>query len=249
MGNPVLEAFKSGTPFTYFHTRVLNRDALDLAISTKTSIEIDLSITDQGDIYIGHPLSFYDFFKIPKPNSLKLDLVLEEIRKSGIFLVLDLKSQLLTDKAIEIVENVGADNCLLHSYANELVFEENIKQTDIEPHWVDENLPLDKIFEVKNKTGVPVVVSCRGLNNEFIATKGEDKIIERIVGVVGDKAIGVSLFLHHDECPSLSVIEKLIDHKLLTLINLDYVPFEMRPPLYLGLSDDIENATLNRQFE
>ena len=76
MTNPINEIISKQKSFTYFHTRVLNREILDRAKQAKKSLEIDLSIDKNGKPYIGHLLSFYEFINIQAPNNLELDIVL-----------------------------------------------------------------------------------------------------------------------------------------------------------------------------
>jgi hypothetical protein len=243
VSNPVLNIFNTKVPYIYFHTRVIDRETLDLAIATKKSIEIDLSMTYDGQIYIGHPLSFYEYFKKPKPNNLDLKIALEEIKNAGLFLVLDVKNKLLVKEAIEIIKYIGIEKCVLHSYIQELVFSENISDTNIEPHWVEEHLPLSSVMEIKTATDVPLILSCRGIDNKFLSKSNEDEIVEKIVKVAKNNAIAVSLYLHHNEFPPKSITSRLLDKNILTLLNIDVTPIEMRPNIYIGLSDSIENAT------
>lgn len=243
MPNPVLNIFNAGSPYIYFHTRILDRKTLDIAISAKKSVEIDLSMSFEGEIYIGHPKSFYEYFELPQPNNLELNIALQEIKKAGLFLVLDIKNHLLVNKAIEIINYIGIENCLLHSYVKELVFNENLSKKDIEPHWVEEHLPLSSVMEIKNATDVPLVLSCRGISNNFLSNIDEDELIQKILAVVKDNAIAVSLYLHHDEFPPKSIVDKLLTNEILTLLNIDVTPIDNRPNVYIGLSDSITNAS------
>ena len=51
MTNPINEIISKQKSFTYFHTRVLNREILDRAKQAKKSLEIDLSIDKNGKPY------------------------------------------------------------------------------------------------------------------------------------------------------------------------------------------------------
>ena len=243
MNNRALNVINNNKPFTYFHTRVLDRNTLDLAVATRKSIEIDLSITDDGKVYIGHPLSFYEYFKIPKPNNLLLPAVIEEIKKAGLFLVLDIKNKNLANQAVEIIKYIGVENCLLHSYVNELVFDELLDEKETEAHWPDEHIPLNAVLAISNATDVPLILSPRGNFTSQLTNTEQDKIVEKIINVAKNNAIAVSMNLHSGECPPIYMMEELLSHDILTLLNIDLISIENRPSRYIGLTDNIKNAS------
>src|ERR1700748_3067082 len=99
LSNPIRKIFEKRQPFIIFHTHIINRQILDAAIAARKSLEVDLSITDDGEIYVGHPLSYYTSLSLPPPNNVPLDIVLREMKAANLFLVLDCKDVKVLPKA------------------------------------------------------------------------------------------------------------------------------------------------------
>ena len=243
MTNPINEIISKQKSFTYFHTRVLNREILDRAKQAKKSLEIDLSIDKNGKPYIGHPLSFYEFMNIQAPNNLELDIVLNEMKSANIFLVLDIKSKKLISLATEIIKNFGAEKCLLHSYTSELEFKPYSSDLVIEPHWINEHIALESIMEIKYSTGVPLALSCRGIDKQYFDTHNEDDAIDKIVEVVNGNIEPIALNLHTDDILPVNILNSLLENSIIPLINIDKTLNAKFPPLYLGASDHLSKAS------
>jgi hypothetical protein len=102
---------------------------------------------------------------------------------------------------------------------------------------------LEPILEVKRATDVPLVLGCRGLSNELIEAKGEPTVVEQIIEVVVGNAEIVAPYMPWDEIPPLTMMETLLGHGIISLINVDRVPPERRPKIYLGATDDLEQSS------
>ena len=90
MNNPAFEAIKKDEPFVYFHTHVIDESILESAIQAGKSLEVDMSVDKDDQLYVGHPENFYtELKKIPLPDNLPLDEVLEKMKKSNLYLVID----------------------------------------------------------------------------------------------------------------------------------------------------------------
>lgn len=250
MANPILRIFEVNKPFIFFHTHVIDRKVLDAAVTAKKSLEVDISITDEGEIYVGHPLSHYRSAGLPPPNNLPLDVVLHEMKAAGLFLVLDCKDVKVLPKAREIIEDYGPDNALYHSWSDALTLNPYLKAWDTtQPNWPGEELPHTEILKLRQATGVPMTLSChRGLTRERLNTDG-DVIADRIAEILDGNAEGVSFTMPKDQLAPVKVMQKLLEHKILTNFSVDIVPPEERPSIYLGYSDYLELASDPKDFQ
>lgn len=243
MPSPILQIIPKHKPFTYFHTHVVDRNVLNAAITAKKSLELDISITEEGTIYIGHPLPMYKFFNMPPPNNLPLDTVLKESKAAGLFLMFDCKDVRVLPTVQKKILEYGIENCILHCCTKALLFQPFAKKIIVEPHWNRERIALDPILAVKRATNVPLALCCMGLSDELIQKLGETTVLKRLLEVAEGNAEVVVLAMPKDELPPLSIMEKLLERGILSLFNIDHTPPEKRPPIFLGSTDVLTRAT------
>lgn len=247
--NPIRQIFEVQKPFTFFHTHVIDRRILDTAVAARKSLEVDLSITDDGEIYVGHPLSHYTALGLPPPNNLPLDVILYEMKAAGLFLVLDCKDVRVLPKAREIIEAYGAENILYHSWSDALTLRPYLKEWDtFQPNWIGEELPHTEILKLRKATNVPMTLSChRGLTTKRLESHG-DIIADRLAEILDGTAEAVSFTMPKGQFAPVAVMQKLLAHKILTNFSIDIVPPEARPPFYLGYTDHLELASNPSEF-
>lgn len=244
MRNPINNIITSKKPLVYLHTHEITQSILDRVLATGVALELDISVSDTGNLYIGHPLQMYKFKHLPNPNNLPLDKVIHECKKADIFLMFDVKDVRALPEVKDIIARYGAHRCILHACVEELVFRPFSKKLIIEPHWNDEQLPVDKVLAVKKATGVPVALCSRGISEEAIARNSEEAITQKILAVVKDNAeVFVPSFPSGEAVP-LSLMQTLLDSGILSLFNVDKRPKELRPRAYFGSTDTIEDASI-----
>jgi hypothetical protein len=242
--NPVAQILELRKPFNVFHTHIIDRKIMDEAVASGKSLEIDISITQEGTIYVGHPLPHYTALNLPPPHNLPLEIIVREAKAAGLFLILDLKDVKTIAKAKEIVTVYGAENCLIHAFAKELSFHpwppkvQAIKG----PCWEQEELPVDELLRLRETTGVPLMLSCHGLTVERLRHEG-DHILDRIISVTNQEVLSIGLSLPPDEDAPLTATTKLIEHGIVPSISLDRTGSQNRPEFFLGFTDHLDRAT------
>ena len=240
--NPVTNIVKDGKPFVYFHTHVITEETLQKAIDAQASIEIDIAVTADGTHYIGHPLEFYAFKGLPLPNNLPLDEVLDRVYQSGIFLALDCKDVRALPKIKELIERFGPNRCQVHAWVDRLLFKPYPLEITIEPHWGHEDILYEKVLELRQQTGVPLVMAVRGLTQERLRQEGY-QIINKIIAAAKGHAESIYFYLPNFELPPSKLIDELLKNNLVVYFNVDAVPKKQWPQLYHGMTDYIESAT------
>jgi hypothetical protein len=221
---------------------------LETAKTVGRSLEVDMAAKEDGTVFIGHPLSFYAFKDLPPPNNLPLDTVTSEMKQAGLTIVLDCKDIRVLPTAKEIVRDFGDEHALVHAWAQELKFQPYPPEITVEPHWSFEDLPLNKILELKAETDVPVIISARGLTMDRLTSAEGEAIVQRIINTAEGKVDAVNFNLPEGEAPPLPIMQKLLEHRILTWFNIDKVPQEARPPIFLGASDRIETTSRPQDF-
>ncbi len=249
MLNPVRRIFDKQQPFIIFHTHVIDRKVLDAAVAAGKSLEVDLSIDENGKIYVGHPLSHYISSNLPPPNNLPLDVILSEMKAANLFLVLDCKDVKVLPKAQEIIKEYGPENCLFHSWSDALILRPYLEEWDsAQANWAAEELPHAEIIKLRQATGVPMTLSChRGLTRGRLQTDG-DAIVDRIAEILGGNAEALSFVLPPGQIAPMPAMQRLLERHILPHLHIDDVPAKARPPAYLGWTNYLEHASDPKDF-
>jgi hypothetical protein len=242
--NPVVQALKFRRPFNVFHTHVIDRAIMDAAVANGRSLEVDISITPEGTIYVGHPLSYYKAANLPPPSNLPLEMITKEAKAAGLFLILDLKDVKTIPTAREVISEYGVENCLVHAYCKELSFRPWPPKVQAikEPNWEGEELPLEELLDLREATGVPLALSCHGITQERLYGEGED-ILEQIVAIAEQGVFSISFSMPPDEDAPLVFANKLIEHDIVPMIRVDDTTPQNKPDFFLGFTDYLEQAT------
>lgn len=243
MPNPVSSILATGRPFTYFHTHAFTAETLSLALKVGRSLEIDISMDDAGKLYVGHPTSFYDFKGVPMPANLPLEAILDAVEHSDIFTVFDCKDVRALPAVRGFIERLGPERTLFHSWVDALLFEPYPSSLVREPHWPLEDLPLEAVAELGSSTGVPLMLSARGLTLQRLAGPEREEILSRICAVAAHSVVAVSLTLPGLIPPPRSVSEVMLRAGVVPVAHVDLVEEEELPELYLGVTDDLRRAT------
>ncbi len=228
-------------PLIYLHNHEITREVLDAAkeVNKKkfTYLEVDLRDDGNGKFSIGHPEEFYVFKGMKPPDNLPLETVLKEMKEAGLSIVLDVKHVGALKKAEEIIHDFGPGRCVQHGFVKEFQFKQDPEEKDAEPHWKHEDLPLDKLLDVKRNTGVPLIVSARRLTMDRLNSDEGKEIVEKIIDAGKGKVDAVNFNLPKGEAPPLDIMDRLLEQGILTMFNVDLVPLEKRPKVFLGMSE------------
>jgi len=224
---------------------------MDATAAAGKSLEVDISIDDNGSIYVGHPLSEYKFDGLPPPQNLPLAEVITKSKAANLFLVLDCKDVQVLPTVQKLIEDYGPEHCLIHAFAAELSFKPwpPKVQAVAKPGWIPGELPLAKLLELKRATQSPLVLSCHGLTLERLQS-GRDQIMKRILEVAETNQVeAVNFYMPKDELMPLDLANELIDRHILPLIPVDRTPPPARPRVYLGATDIIDQASDPKDFK
>ena len=247
--NPIHRVFELQKPFTFFHTHVLDQTVMNKATKSGKSLEVDVSIDDNGQIFVGHPLSEYEFDHLPPPSNLPLEEVIAQSKAANLFLVLDCKDVRLLPAVQKVIKGYGAERCAIHSFTDALSFKPwpPKVQAVAKPGWIPGELPLEELLELKLATEAPLILSCHGLTAERVESEKE-QIMKRVLDVAKNDVEVVNFYMPKDELMPLDLADELIKQHVLPLIPVDRTPSEACPKIYLGATDIVEQASDLKDF-
>lgn len=235
-------AFETRTPFIYLHMHKINDELLSAAIKANGSIEIDVSVDESGELFIGHPHSFYEYKNLDLPDNLPLDFVIDAIQDTNLIVVIDCKDVRAVDWIRKTIARLGVHRVIVHAWVDTLLFKPYDVTLDIEPNWIYEDLPLNVLEKLHEDTDVSIIISSRGLSNAYIAAH-YDHVIEMILLSTKNTSAAMNLNLPNNEVPSRKLTAELMKSKILTLQNIDKVSSGALPLTYIGMTDDLNAQT------
>lgn len=246
LDNPIAHMIAHQEPFVYFHTHEITQAVLDRVLIAGKSIEIDVSVHENGEVYIGHPPAFYAYKQLPPPANLSLSAVLDQLQDTDVYIVLDCKDVRALPTVRKIIERFGVHRILFYSWIDELLFTPYSASMTIEPHWLHEDLPILSVQQLYAATGVPIVLGCRGLSDAKLR-QSWPMIYDRIVEVhEKTQCIGVHFNLPGFALPQAVHMRALIDEGIVPWVNVDHVLSTARPSIYVGATDNIDQASVPR---
>lgn len=241
--NIVLEAIKNNEPYIYFHTHKVTETLLHRAIISNKSIELDVSFDEKIGPIIGHPLAFYKYRGIQKPESLPFHDAIKKLTSTKIVVVLDCKDVRALPYLETVALELGRHRVLLHAWVDSLSFKPYADDVVVEPHWDTENMPEHHLRSFYNKTGVPVVLSCRGLTLNNMSTN-KDKFYETLKNLT-DFCVAVNPNLSPSSSLPAELIEMISKLGMVPWINVITTSVPDGLTVYIGASDDLNDCSMS----
>ncbi len=248
--HPVEQAKRLRQPYIYWHVREVHEAEMQQAIDRKSSIEWDIALDDETGLpYIGHPKPFYtEEFNLPLPTNINLESVVAMAREAPeLLIVLDCKYEKALPKIAEIIQTLGVNRTLVHSFIKEWgePYESDIH---VEAHWKHEDVPLQAIRDFQKQTGAKCIGASRALSVERLQ---RSDLLNRMISTAGDTFESLSLFLLGPGRPPvplgapLPYLKKIAAAGYLPWINVDLAKdIQSFDFPYIGMTDLPERATV-----
>ena len=249
MENPIFLSEQSGKSFVYYHTHRVYKENLEEAITSKKSIELDISFDEKGVFYekgayyIGHPVTFYTEFGKEFHNNMLLEEAIKILEaNSDIFVVLDCKDIRAFIKIEEIIKRLGAHRCLFHAFIKEWSFRPFESDIEVEPHWKEEEIPLEEVLRFKERNKIPIIGACKGFSEKRLRDRN---VVNQIIDSVKGRDIdSISLYMPGTILPPLDLARQLSQAGFLNWINIDKIEgVDLSGITYIGMTDVLERAS------
>ncbi len=238
----VRRILNSEKPFVFYHTHIVNEENLQHAIAEEKSMDLDVSIDDEGNPYLGHSPEYHRKSGEPYFDSVPLWRAVDLISKSNIAVMVDCKHYDAWPVIEEIVEKIGPERCRVGSYVSELKFEHS--RGGEEPDYLTDWSPAEKLRLLKEKyPAVTTVVYARWLPNDLLVSGEYKKLIEHVRDVVST---------HHVDSVSLNIPYETVTNEwlryfriknIIPAINVNNIDTTKLTEVYIGETDYLENAS------
>lgn len=234
----------SKRPFILFHTHSVTKNTLQRAIREGKSMDLDVCIDDTGEAYLGHPKEYHDKSGDPWKENMPIWEAVNMIRQSDIPVIVDCKHFDAWPFVGDVVNKIGAEKCLVHSFASELKFD--FSRGNNEPDFLSEWSPIEKLNLIKDKfPSVSTCVSCKWLPNNLLLINDYNNILRDIRRILKENRVDTLCLNIPNETFSDNSIQFFLKEGILPHIGIDNIDTTKLSEIYIGETDNLNSASLS----
>lgn len=229
-----------GKPFVLYHTECATEEALRQAINESKSMDLDISIDDLGNPYLGHSKEYYEKSREIRPRSMPFHEAVELISKSNIPVIVDCKHYDAWSVIEEVIDKIGAHRCMVHSFASEFKFDYDHNDLDYLTEWS----PIEKLNQIKNIFPLATTTaSCKFLPSDILLSAKYKKILINIRETLADNHIDTICLNVPDKTMSDKILRFFLFKKIIPHIGIDKIDTSKLSKIYVGETDILTNAS------
>ena len=231
---------KENKPFVLFHTHSATREAIENAIASGKSMDLDICVDDSGNPYLGHSKEYYEKSGETQPETMPFVKAIELVSKANIPVIVDCKHYDAWPIVENVISKIGAHRCLVHSFAKELKFDFEHSDQDYLTEWS----PIKKLTEIKNKFPLATITaSCKFLPNDLLLSPKYDEVLQKIREILKTNAIDTVCLNVPDNTMSDKILQFFLEEKILPHVGIDNIDSSKLSLLYIGETDILTNAS------
>lgn len=228
------------TPFVFYHTYSVTNESIQASIDANTSMDLDVCVDEEGHPYIGHSQEFYKISGEKQEDCLPLWEAVEKIASSTIAVIIDCKHHDAWHVVEEVIEKIGAERCLVHSYISQLHFNYNLYDHDYPTEWSD----AEKLKMLKEKfPSVTTTASCKFLPEDFVTNPEYHPVWEQIREILVANNINTVCLNIPDHTISNTVLNFFLEKEILPHLNVDGLDLRSITSVYVGETNIQANAS------
>ncbi len=229
-------------PFVLCHTHLVTEEILSRAMAENKSIDLDVSIDDQGNPYLGHSQEYYRMSGNKPDRSMPLWEAVEKVAAGKIPVVVDCKDARSWQVIEEVIGKIGPHRCLADTFVSELKFDYSYSSSNDYPI---EFSPIERLRTLREKfPNLTLTASCKFLPDDFFtAEKKYRSEWERIRNLLVANNIDTVSFNVQTKTMSDDVLNFFLEKEIILKINIDGYDLSKVTSLYVGESDVFESMS------
>jgi hypothetical protein len=232
--------FSKNKPFVLFHTHSATRDVIESAISSGKSMDLDISIDDSGNPYLGHSKEYYEKSGETQPVTMSFAEAIKLVSKASIPVIVDCKHYDAWPIVENVISQIGVHKCLVHSSATELKFDYEHNDNDYLTEWS----PIKRLTEIKNKfPAVTITASCNFLPSNLLLSPRHEDLLGKIRKVLRTNSIDTVCLNVPDSTMSDKILDFFLAEKILAHVGIDSTDISKLSKLYIGETNILANAS------
>jgi hypothetical protein len=229
----------SKRPVVLFHTWTVTRELLAQAIREKRSMDLDVSVDERGNPYLGHSKEYHDKTYQPFFKSMPLGEAVELIARSTIPVIVDCKHFEAWPVVEEMVKELGPERCLAHSFVSDLKFDAGRLQG--EPDFVVEWSPIGRLRQLKAKfPSITTTASAKWLPADLLISDKYDALLSRVTNLLKENQIDTVCLNVPDSTFSDESLRLFLREGIISHVGVDHADVTRLSEVYIGETDRLE---------
>lgn len=232
----------SKKPFVLFRTYSVTKKILQQAIKEGKSMDLDVCVDDAGKPYLGHSKEYHDKSGDPREENMPLWKAIDMIAESNISVIVDCKHFDAWPIVEEVVNKIGAEKCLVHSFISELKFDYSRKNG--EPDFLTEWSPIEKLRLFKGKfPAVSTSASCKWLPNDLLLSDRYKNLLQDIRQILKDNKVDTLCLNIPNETFSDNSLQFFLTENIIPHIGIDNIDTTKLSEIYIGETENLRLAS------
>jgi hypothetical protein len=232
----------SGRPLVLFHAWTVTRPLLAQAIRENRSMDLDVSIAEDGNPYLGHPKEYHVKTGEPFFDSIPLWEAIQELARSSIPVIVDCKQFDAWPVIDEIVGQLRPERCLVHSFVSELKFQAGREQG--EPDFLVEWSSLSNLRALKQRfPSVTTSASAKWLPADVLLSEKYDALLDRIATALKEHTVDTICLNVPDSTFSDRALRLFLKNGILAHVGIDRSEPAQLSEVFIGETDRLELAS------
>jgi len=238
---------KSQKPYIFFHTWEVTRELLSQVIAQHKTIDLDISVNEKGEPYLGHSDEYHQKSAEPYFHTMPFWEAVEMVAASDIFVMVDCKNHHSWPVIEAIVEEIGPQRCLVCGFANELKF--GFSREPNEPDFLTEWSPLDQFTKLKDKFPAVTITPCsKWLPQDLFTSEKYTSLIDQVRDILKNSKADTVCLSVPDETITDKWINYFLDACIILHIMVDHLDTTKLSSLYIGETDYLEKVSPTTQL-
>lgn len=231
---------KSKEPFILFHTHSATREAIEHAIASGKSMDLDICVDEVGSPYLGHSKEYYEKSGETQPETMTFWEAIETISRANIPVIIDCKHYDAWPIVERVINQIGAHRCLVHSFASELKFDYEHNDHDYLTEWS----PIQKLASIKKSfPSATTTASCKFLPSNFLISPQYQNVLEQIREILVLGAVDTVCLNVPDNTMSDEILDFFLSKNIVPHVGIDNVNTAKLSKLYVGETDILSEAS------
>jgi len=235
----------SKKPFVFFHTHCVAEDILQQAIAEGKSMDLDVCVDDAGKPYLGHSKEYYEKSGDHWNNSMPLWEAVDLISNAAIPVIVDCKHFNAWHYVEEVINRIGEDRCLVHTFASEFCFGYDRNSPDFISEWS----PIEKLRLLKSKfPSVTTTASAKWLPKDLLLSNQYEELLQNIRLTLKDNHVDTICLNIPDKTISDKSLQYFLEENIIPHVGIDNIDTAQLSQVYIGETDDLRLASKGYWF-
>lgn len=205
-------------------------------------MDLDVCVDERGNPYLGHAMEYHEKTGEPFFDSMPLWEAVTALAESDIPVIVDCKHSDAWPVAIEAIERLRPERCLVHSFVSELRFAAGGAAG--EPDFLCEWSPIETLRSLKDRfPSLTTTASAKWLPADALVSEEHRTLLDDIAQLLREYAVDTVCLNVPEVTYSDRTLKHFLSYGILAHVNVDKADVGQLSEVYVGETDRMENTS------